>query len=405
MLSRKVGAKRAALAAAALARLALACSVAEHECYERRDCPESDAPIDIGADDGWNTGGGAGPEPESLAGASGDNRRQPSGDSGDGGDGGDSGDGGKSDSAIDANDSAPTVRLVSPSDGALGVAQDAQIRIVFSRPMATAATEAAYVSSDLPASNLDFSWDDSNTTLTLSPRAPLQYADNAANGTLGLAFPARLYHYGFSALARDPRGHSLAATRYTFSTLRRASLELPADSQRTGNWTEGEDEGIHNCLREPSASYVPTVCVGDDANNVRYHGFLSFDLSALPPTISEFSSARLLADALVHGAPESLGDSRWEHVAYGELGEAALGVLPLSASSPLFAPAALLDQSALSLDLDVTTALRDDFANRVARSQRSQYRLGFAKVVANNHWDDIELPRSNIRLALSFLLP
>jgi hypothetical protein len=187
--------------------------------------------------------------------------------------------------------------------------------------------------------------------------------------------------------------------------LRQISVELEADGERTGNWTLGEGEGIHNCLRKPNAQYEPTGCVGDDINNVRYAGFVSFDLGALPENIAQFHDVRLLANAVVHGVPAELGASQLEHAVYGELDEIALTVAPISAPSALFIASSLIDRAQLPLDLDLTAAVTDDYENRAARAARTQYRLAFAKVVANDHWDDVEVTTSSIHLALSYLLP
>ena len=387
MIVRFVSAKRQALLGA-IGLMGVACSATSHECYETRDCPESNAPIDLDpGDQWWNSSGG-----------------QPASDSGSAGASGEDG---------ELAASSPSVLSVSPSDGARGVKQDARIVITFSQPMAAPATEAAYESSDLPATALSFSWDESKTTLTLTPRAPLDYASQEeasdASDTPGVSgdaeFPARVYRFGFGAGAMAQSGRALEATHFTFSTLRQVSLTLDADRERTGNWTEGEGEGIHNCLREPSAEYEPSVCVGDDLNNVRYSGFLSFDLGAWPDGIAEFSSARLLARAVVHGTPAELGASRWEHVVYDELGEAALAAPATSPASALFAPGSLFDDAQLALNLDVTAAVRDDYESRAQRSNRSQYRLTFSKLLANDHWDDVELSTSSIRLEVRYLVP
>ena len=371
-----------------------ACSAIHHDCAERRDCPEPD-PIDIGTGDAWwstGSGGQAGDaNPSSFA-------------AGDGGEGGSEAGAanGKSESESDAL-VKPSIVHVSPSDGAQGVTNDVRIVIDFGQPMDTLASEAAYQSSDLPAAGLGFEWDETETRLTLTPHAPLGYATSALGGA-DLGFPARTYRYGFAVGARTRLGQPLAPVALSFSTLRRVELEVPADADRTGNWTDGEGEGIHNCLRHPKSPYLPTVCVGDDPNNVAYAGFLSFDLSALPAGISAISSARWVASAALHGTPELLGASRLEHVAFGDLDVAARSATAFARLGPLFA-GSLAGKSELDLSVDVTAAVADDYAHRGVRANRTQYRLGFAQVVPNAHWDDVELPTSSVRLALSYLIP
>ena len=383
-----IWAKRKAAALAAIALLGAACSAVPHDCYETRSCPEAE-PVLSGSGHGGGNAGGAGKR-GALLGAAGSTEN-----------GGSS----EADAGAASVTELPSVHGVSPSDGARGVARDVRIVVAFSRPMDTAATEAGYESSDLPATALSFSWNENATLLTLIPRAPLDYALNPPGASESPELPALVYEYGFSARATDQLGQALAPVHFSFSTLRQISVQLEAEPERTGNWTPGKGEGIHNCLRKPNPGYEPTVCIGDDSNNSRYSGFLSFDLGVLPEAITQVTSAHLLADGLVHGAPAQLGPSQLEHVAYAELDERALSIAPISAPSSLFVAATLIDGAPLTLDLNVTAEVADDYENRSSRGARSQYRLAFAKVLANTHWDDVEVETSRIQLALSYLLP
>ncbi|MEO7037528.1 MAG: Ig-like domain-containing protein [Polyangiaceae bacterium] len=365
-----------------------ACSGFEHDCFETRTCSGPKGFIEAGPnDDWWETGAGAGGDlgvgfpmpvvasPSNSAGSAGSDEE----------------------ATVDA--ALPRILEVTPADGATGVGSDTTIVIRFAQPMNSEATEAAYRSSDLPATGVSFTWSDGFTQLTLTPRAALDYAEGSA------AFPAKMYHYSFDGSARDRNGQTLPAAPFAFSTLRQVSLELLPDPERTGTWTDGEGEGIHNCVRAATAPYQPTVCVGDDANNVRYSGFLSFDLSALPGTIRAFSSARLHASGMAYGVLEALGDNHLEHIVFEQLGDAALHTAALSALGPFYSGPSLMNATRLVLSYDLTSAVQDDYGNRVARAQRSQYRLGFAKIVADGSWDDLELPTSAIRLALTYLVP
>jgi hypothetical protein len=294
---------------------------------------------------------------------------------------------------------------MTPADGALGVRSDAQLVIQFSQPMAKDSVEAAYHSSDLPTAQVSFVWNERRTELTISPTLPLQYATGAAAADGSVAFSAKAYAFGFHAGASAQNGDALPELAFSFRTLRQVSYAVPADTQLTGSWTDGEGEGIHNCARSAKPPYVATVCVGDDLNNVRYDGFLSFDLSALPAGIVEFSSARLQASARVFGSPERLGDNRLAHVWFAELGPAALSAASLAVLGPFYTAADLPQGTLLLLSQDLTGSVIDDYANRAARAGRSQYRLSFANVTANRDWDDLELPTANIRLATTYLIP
>ncbi len=262
--------------------------------------------------------------------------------------------------------------------------------------MDRAATEAAYRSSDLPRAALSFSWDEGQRLLTLTPRAPLSYG--TATMSLG-------YHYGFDGTARDERGQALPAVEFSFRTLRQAALELWPDSERSGTWSDAQSEGIHNCSRHPQAPDEPTVCIGDDSQNARYWGFLSFDLGLLPEQATRIDSARLSALANVYGAPEALGQSSLELVAFETLGEAALNAAPRAVLAPFVNAASLATHDPIALSVDLSAPVAEDYENRVALQYRSQYRIGFAQGSANSRWDDLELSTKSIRLAVGYLVP
>ncbi len=389
----------------------VACSGLNHDCVELRNCRGPEAIIEGRPRDDWWENGGTGPsewpggfEPGGagfdLAGAPDQAAGAPSAAEAAGagqaaGAAGTAGAAGSTDS-VDSPLEPPRVVGVSPIDGARGISNDIRIAIAFSQAMDRAATEAAYHSSDLPRAALSFSWDEGQRVLTLTPRAPLPYG----TGAVSLS-----YHYGFDGTARDLHGRALPAVEFSFRTLRQVALELWPDSERTGNWTDRQDEGIHNCLRHPQAPYEPTVCVGDDPQNVRYWGFLSFDLSAIPAQATQIASARLLALANVYGTPEALGKNCLEHVEFDTLGEAALNAAPSAVLGLFFNAAGLATGSPIALNVDLSAAIAEDYENRIALQHRSQYRIGFAQGSANSRWDDVELPTNGIRLAISYLVP
>jgi hypothetical protein len=270
--------------------------------------------------------------------------------------------------------------------------------------MNEASLTAAYSSLDLPPSVVAFEWNAARTVLTLKPQIPLVYQSGGAapNGVVG--FTPKSYHFGLSSAALDDHGRALRPANFGFSTLRQVSAEIPADPALTGNYTDGEGEGIHNCVRGARLPYTPAVCIGDDANNVRYTGFISFDLSTLPQSLARITNAALLADATIYGSPDLLGASKLEHVTFAELDASALA-LPASADlGPFFASTAAPSGSALRLDLDVTSSVSaDNIAPNALK--RSQFRLSFANISVNSTWDDVELGANSIELSLTYLLP
>jgi len=391
---RIVGAKvrSVALGLSGLGLAVTACSGGARDCRETRTCPVPVGYIDAGSFDDWWSAGAAGEVSTSAEGAA------TPGTSAEGGDGGAGG-------AYSALRERPNIVGLSPANGAVGLPRDTRIVMTFDRPVNTTAVEAAYVSADLPRTALTFSWNDAANQLTLIPNRPLSYGGGSAAPDGRAEFAPITYHYGFDAIELDADGQQLPAVRFSFSTLREISLELLADPRRTGNWTDGEGEGIHNCLRQAQPPYTPTVCVGDDSNNVRYTGFISFDLSPLPEQIVEISSAHLLCAVVAHGAPEALGPSLLEHVAFGELDDSASAALAERSLGPFLGGAALSEGARFELVEDVTSAVAIDYQSRAPGASSTQYRLSFAKTVSNGAWDDVELATSSLRLALVYLSP
>jgi len=380
-----------------LGGLVFACSSDPHDCAETRTCPHPYGYVEAGtpADDGqaWGEAGAGGdplwPSPR----GSGDTTN-----AGEGGEAGAAGEAGAPESP--SADTAPRVLSVSPADHAIGVTNDTKIVVTFDRPMAEAVTEAAFHGTDLPPSSVTFSWNTRDTVLTITPSAPLIYAAATPSTDGSVPFPAKQYHLAFDATARDRQGRSLEPVTSVFSTLRELSVALAADPERSGTWTNGEGEGLHDCTRQTQPPYVPTVCVGDDLQNVKYDGFLSFDLTPLPPGLANISSARLLAHGLVYGTPDRLGESSLSHVSFAELDASTLNAkaTPLIAFYGLVLPSG----SPLALSVDLSHALTEDYQ---AGKARSQYRLSFDHVTPNGIWDDVELPTSKIQLSVNALLP
>ena len=355
-----------------LAAMGAACAAPEHDCYELRNCPR----VDAGSEQAGEAGapfaepfGDAGAPPSMRIGRAG---------------------AGPGSSAAAA---PPRILRVSPSDGAVGVAADCALVIEFSQAMASDATETAYRSTDLPPEAVTFTWNDDARVLTITPQVSLKYAT---------AVPAETYQWGFEAGAADRQGNALEPGSFRFSTLREASLLMPADPERTGSFTTLGTEGMNNCQRHPKAMYEPTVCVGDDSYDARYAGFLSFDLSALPSNVARFSSVRLLASAITHGTPDQLGASRVEHLAFGEIGEPALSAIATSSLGPIYGGQSLPSKTLLELSLDLTATVGADY---FAGNALSQYRLTFERGLDNGQWDDLELTTSQIRLSVVYLVP
>lgn len=249
----------------------------------------------------------------------------------------------------------PTVVSVFPADGAAGVRGDVQLLVEFSEPMDHGATEAAYASESagLGSSDVSFGWNASGTILTVTPVAPLAYAQ----GTDPAATAALEYAFAFGAGATDLAGNALAPVGYSFTTLRHITTRLAGDPAQDGDVTSG-------------VVYNDSIDFSVGASTVGFAGFVMDG----PP--SELESANVLAARLLlngqYGCSVVANQIAVEHVAFG----AALtsGAVSTAALRPLgfMAPA---PEGGCWNAVDVQAAVADDWTNRVVRGGRSQYRL------------------------------
>jgi hypothetical protein len=297
-----------------------------------------------------------------------------SGDGGiddDGGAGGDvnaGGNGGNGSGGADPGEdtTAPSIASISPEDGASGVQSDAEIVIEFSEAMNTASVEGAFDSGNLPG--LDFSWNTANTILTLTPQSELSYAEGFDTSVV-----AEGYDFGIATGAQDLAGDSLPAADFDFTTLRRIATVLSGVSNLDG-FAQADGMDDH--------SYDEELVVGS-SDDVKIAGLLTFDISVLPAGIEDFETAQVnvtqTATYASYGAYDDLGDLYLEHVTFSAVNAAAatatalrnLGVIATTPSNEV-------------KHRSVTVALTEDYAQRVSRSNRSQYRLAFPSVGASD---------------------
>lgn len=263
-------------------------------------------------------------------------------------------------------DVAPFIVSVSPANGALGVESDAVLVITFSEPMDREATESAYLSEDLPSSDVSFGWNDDSTVLTITPNQPLLLA---AGGDPALV-TALDYTYVVSDLARDAQGAALVARAFSFTTARQITQAYAAiqDRDLTGNFRGNGNYGNGDCARNQT-----TVCIGDSANppDFQFRGFVSFDLRALPPELKRLEMAELSFEVedTNGNAFNSLGNLLAEHVSF-ELIDGAAFDGDVLASLGVVASAAT--QGSL-IEIDVHDVILAD----VAAQRMTQLRLRF----------------------------
>lgn len=209
---------------------------------------------------------------------------------------------------------APVIVEVSPADGAIGVANDANIVLRFSQPMDRASTEAAYQSESIPSGSVSFLWNEESTELTIVPQAVLEYGV----GSEPELAEARRQSFFISASAADSGGRRLTRPyEFSFSLLRQVSFTVFAvqDRDLSGSFRSNDTYGTGQCARGEI-----NMCVGDQrvgGENVQYKGFVSFELSELPEEIQALSATLSLEITDTAGNPfAGLGGLMLEHTRF-----------------------------------------------------------------------------------------
>jgi hypothetical protein len=294
-----------------------------------------------------------------------------------------------------AQDARATLVSSVPEDGASGVLPDANLVLTFSAPMNRAAVEAAYTSSDLPASEVSFAWSDADRVLHIQPNAALR----SSAGSDAAAVEAVSYAIDIGSGARDAAGNALVPRRISFSTARaiRQRLHAVTDRDLTGNWRTDSSYGLADCEREDT-----TVCVGDSpaTGEPAYRGFITFDLRQAPAQLIEITAAELSCSiALVYGTPfTSLGALHVDHVEFDTIGDDAFSLAAFPERQSRTTPMNIGDV----LAVDALAAVRSDWSVR----DYNQYRLAFATGSdGDGSADQLGCDVSSVALALTYWLP
>ncbi len=339
---------------------------------------EADAGSKGEAGGGMDTGGASG---SAMGGQSGSSGSTAGGEGGEGATGGRTGTGGEGvqggeGGTPDLPDTTPPrVVSVSPADDASGVVADANLVVTFSEPMDRVTTQAAYQSADILPSTVTFSWNATSTVLTINPVSDLEYAE-----VLDPRLPARLYSASITTTAEDESGNRLARDfEWSFGTMRRVSqlLSVPVANVFEVYSSLGSRTGCQT---------ASTTYAGDNIDNTGVFMFVSVDIRALPEGIAQWEGATLSGvQSYAVDAPYLLGSLRAYH----------LSVFPpesVTWATPVLRPLGAFssNDSVGARSVNVLPALADDYSQRVARNQLSQYRLSF---------DDMTDGNSNVDLA------
>jgi hypothetical protein len=291
-------------------------------------------------------------------------------------------DGGSNGDPADAASNAPVVSS-SPSEGERGVLVDQSLILTFSKAMNTASVEAAWSSTSLPASDLNFSWNAANTILSIDASAVLEYPAGDEN----------VDRFGYTITLDDTAeaadGNALdAAFNTSFETARDVTMQLARVVATTGGF---DGNGVTTDIR-----------VGDTPANGTYRGFISIDLSTLP-TVVQFTTASVFARQTdVVATPYiDLGDLLLEHLsAIAAIDQAAYTASPL-AEVGVFSNSTAVANPGGDRSLDVRDEIAADYA---ASNSSSTFRLDFATAQdLENDDDHVIFDPTSVRLDVRLL--
>ena len=296
---------------------------------------------------------------------------------------------------------APTIVSVTPANLGTGVLAAANIVVTFSEPMNKLLTQSAYQSGTvrIKPTEVQFSFNTEGTVLTINPNIDL----NIASGADPALVVARAFAFQITNTAVDLAGNPLTTSAFSFTTQRRITQNLPGLATLSGSvLTNG---AVNAC-----SSGRP--CAGDSATvaNAQYKGFIGFDTSGLPAGIQTFEVANLNMNQVgVFGNPYGTlgGTLLLDHVNFATLDLAnAFNATSLRALGTLSSDATLGFKT-----LTVIPAIQDDYANRIARGNRTQYRIVFPTAASFNSIFDAALFETPIAvtdpssLSLEYVLP
>jgi hypothetical protein len=247
----------------------------------------------------------------------------------------------------------PTVTGTTPADGATGISRSTNIEVTFSEPMDKASTQTAFQIINPAGVTGTFSWP-SSSRMVFNPSSDFAYGTNVT--------------WQVTTAAKDLAGNTLAAavTR-SFRVIRQKTVTLYSQAALDGH--------VYNTGSVLTTSTV--LVMGDILDNTYSRGFLSFDLTPLVNDgANDIETATLYVyQGLVWGTPyHNLGGRlNAESVYYGP----SLGADDFEIPVIDYTYALSFDTTAGWKSVSVPLKVRDDYTNRVARGNRSQFRLRF----------------------------
>ncbi len=273
----------------------------------------------------------------------------------------------------------PTVSSTVPASGAVGVprsvinfpkgSEPGSITIAFSEAMSQASVQGAFsITNPAGFNGGTFSWN--RNTMTYTPPAFFAYG--------------QLVFFSIGTGAEDLAGNGLASTYTSSFRIRRRST---ASFSSSNGALDGFLTASPTCGSVTVSSSSTVAAAGDSSTNTVYRGYLSFSLAPLASLQNVSISSATLNTWQSYCSTGSVFTSTFgsvieaHHVNYGASLESTdcsptyLGArrYTLSNSSTLGARSVL-----------VTASVADDFTNRVARGNRSQFQIRTATLATDN---------------------
>ena len=288
----------------------------------------------------------------------------------------------------------PTVSAVAPPTGSK-LTEDVAITITFSEPMDRASVEAAIDFPGGPAPS--FEWSEDGSEVTLSRLVPYPEGSDPAE------VEPRVVQVVLAAGAADAGGDPLGDPLELEYTLRyrRITAAFPFSQTLTGN-CDSACAGNYTWFAAGERSSDTTVAV---------RGFVTIPFD-LPDGIAIENAELATEIEQILDNPFSFGDLMIDHMVFDAFANdlygrraTGLGVLYARADMPAVGD---------PVQHDVTDVFKGDYENRIARQNRSQYRIRFPHDLAEDpsyptyhsdgDWDMVELLRPATWLAVTYLV-
>lgn len=266
----------------------------------------------------------------------------------------------------DSGPVAPTV-TITPADGAKGVRKTDSIVLTFSQQMDEPSVEAAWSSTSLPKSSMNFSWNGDATVLTVDASAVLDYpkGDNTVD--------PYTYEIDLDATAAAWDGTTLeAAVTSSFDTAREVTMPIGRLAAATGSYDGG--------------AMGSDIRVGDTPSNGTWRGFITADLSALPPVVAIIDAQLGARQTDVVGTPYTdLGDIELVQISPATSLDATAYTGAVRSDIGVFSNSTSVGNPDGDRSLDITDELSADLADGASVST---YRLDFATAQDLGNDDD-----------------